>query len=135
MVDKERLKEYIWIQRNIETLEDMLLEVDTKLQSATSHLTLDKISTTKNPDKFGDLIADRIKIEQSINDEIQIGLKEMKYIEEIISSLSERDKLLMRLRYIRGHRWEQICVELNYEWAQTHRNHARILDKLKRDTK
>lgn len=127
MVDKKRLKEYIWIQRNIETLEDMLLEVDTKLQCITSQLTPDKISTTKNPDKFSDLISDRIKIEKSINNEIQKGLKEMVYIESVINKIDERGKLLMRYRYIDGLTWEEIAVKMHYTWQHMHRIHSQCL--------
>lgn len=135
MTVKHRLQEYKWIKENINELEDRLLEIDTQLQKVTTQLTADRVSTTKEPDKFTDLINERIEVEKLINNQICKGLREMQFIEDAIEKLDERDKLLMRLRYIRNHKWEQICVELNYEWAQTHRHHARILERLKRDTK
>ena len=70
-------------------------------------------------------------IEKEIEEEICKGYKEMQFIENIIRSLSEREKLLMRLRYIDGCKWEAICVKMGYEWAQIHRLHSQILKALK----
>lgn len=51
-------------------------------------------------------------------------------IEELIDSLGSRERRLMRHRYIEGLRWEKVCVKMGYEWAQAHRLHRNILDKL-----
>lgn len=72
-----------------------------------------------------------MKVEELINKEIVKGYKEMAYIETIISCLPEREKNLMRLRYIKGYRWEEVCVKMNYEWSHIHDIHANILRKLK----
>ena len=51
-------------------------------------------------------------------------------IETIIDGLEPVERSLMRHRYIDGLDWEMVCVAMNYSWRQTHRMHARILDKL-----
>lgn len=51
-------------------------------------------------------------------------------IERAIETLEPRERHLMRLRYIRGMRWEEICVELNYSWRQTHYIHRDALQKI-----
>jgi DNA-directed RNA polymerase specialized sigma24 family protein len=51
-------------------------------------------------------------------------------IEKMIDGLEPLERTLMRLRYIDGLEWESVCVAMNYSWRQTHRMHARILDKL-----
>ena len=128
---KERLHQYLWIQENIRELEDRLLEIDTQLTKVTTQLTADKVTTTKDPDKFTNLTSERIKVEKKINEEICKGLKEMQYIEGLIENLPEREKYLMRLRYINGLKWETICYKMNYEWRQIHNIHSSILKKLK----
>lgn len=65
-----------------------------------------------------------------INNEITKGLKEMQNIENIINGLPEREKLLMRLRYIEGLKWETICYKMDLKWRQIHRLHSNILNKL-----
>lgn len=51
-------------------------------------------------------------------------------IEELIDGLEPKARRLMRCRYIDGLKWEKVCVEINYEWAQTHRLHSDTLDQL-----
>ena len=85
---KERLHQYLWIQENIRELEDRLLEIDTQLTKVTTQLTADKVTTTKDPDKFTNLIHQRMKVEEMINNEIVEGLKEMQNIENIIGGLA-----------------------------------------------
>ena len=82
-VTKERLKEYRWIKENINELEDRLLEIDTKLQKVTTELTTDRVQTTKDNDKWTNLINQRMQVEELINAEITNGLEEMREIERM----------------------------------------------------
>ena len=52
-------------------------------------------------------------------------------IEKAIEALNPTERELMRLRYIDGREWVEICETIHYEWAQTHRIHARALAKIK----
>jgi DNA-directed RNA polymerase specialized sigma24 family protein len=53
-------------------------------------------------------------------------------IETAIESLTDpTERNLMRLRYIDGLTWEMVCVEIGYEWSQTHRKHASALERLR----
>ena len=132
---KERLYQYKWIRENIKNLEDRLLEIDTKLQKTTNTLQTDIVQTTKDSDKWTLLIQKRMDVEELINAEICKGLEEMKYIENAISKLEGREKLIMRYRYIDCMKWEKICVLLNYDWSYVHSIHASILKKIKLPTK
>lgn len=51
-------------------------------------------------------------------------------IEDLITKLHPRMRVLMRLRYIQGLQWEEVCVAVGYSWAQTHREHAKALDAI-----
>jgi RNA polymerase sigma factor (sigma-70 family) len=52
-------------------------------------------------------------------------------IESAIECLDPRERTLIRLYYIEGLTWEEVCVSMHYEWAQIHRIHALALRKLK----
>ena len=52
-------------------------------------------------------------------------------IERAIESLDPTERELMRLRYIDGAEWLDVAAEIHYEWTQTHRIHARALNKIK----
>lgn len=52
-------------------------------------------------------------------------------IEKAIESLNPTERELIRLRYIDGADWTEVAATIHYEWTQTHRIHARALDKMK----
>lgn len=51
-------------------------------------------------------------------------------IEEAIEGLEPIERMVIRYRYLEGLTWEQVCVAVDYAWRNTHRIHARALDKL-----
>lgn len=69
-----------------------------------------------------------------INNEITKGLREMQCIENIIEGLDEKEKLLMRYRYIKGLKWETICYKMDYSWRQIHNIHSKILKELNKNS-
>jgi DNA-directed RNA polymerase specialized sigma24 family protein len=52
-------------------------------------------------------------------------------IEKAIEDLNPTERELIRLRYIDGADWNDVAETIHYEWAQTHRVHARALAKIK----
>ena len=51
-------------------------------------------------------------------------------IEAMIAGLEPVERMLARFRYIEGHTWEEVCVDMSYSWRQVHRIHGRLLDRL-----
>ena len=127
---KTRLNEYKWIQENIINLENRLLEIDTKLQKITNTLQTDIVQVSKDSDKWTLLIQKKLDLQELINAEVANGYKEMAKLEGLISELSEREKLLIRYRYIDCLEWELICVKMHYSWRQIHYIHSDALRKL-----
>ncbi len=132
---KYKLQEYRWIKENVKALEERLLEIDTELQKITSNMEQEKVQTSKEPDKWTDLIYEKIKVENCINSQIVKGLEEMHYIENLIEHLDERGKLLMRYRYIDCLTWEEIACKMNYTWQHMHRIHSKCLISLEESIK
>ncbi|MBS5631272.1 MAG: hypothetical protein KHX45_20720 [Clostridiales bacterium] len=73
-------------------------------------------------------------------DELEREIMEARYqrilayqrVRSCIESLEdERGKMLLTYRYIRGLKWEEICVRMDYKWRQVHRIHAMALKNLK----
>ena len=56
---------------------------------------------------------------------------DLQRMEETIASLGPTERALMRLRYVEGLPWQDICRRLHYSWAQIHRIHSGILIKIK----
>lgn len=51
-------------------------------------------------------------------------------IEDMIEGLEPIERRVARLHYIEGLKWEGVCDKINYSWSQTHRIHARMLERL-----
>lgn len=131
MTIKYRLQQYKKIKENIKDLEDMIVEIETSLQKVTTNLSADRVQTTKDSDKWSDLISKKVSIETKLKMQILRMYEEIDYIESKISKLDEMEKKIIRLRYYQGLKWEEICVEMNYSWSQTHDYHSKILKKLR----
>lgn len=54
----------------------------------------------------------------------------MAEIEQLIEGLENRERTVMRYRYIDGLTWEKVCVAVNYSWKQTHRIHSKALNAI-----
>lgn len=54
----------------------------------------------------------------------------LEMIEDMIEGLEPIERRLARFHYIDGLKWEDVCDKINYSWSQTHRIHARLLDRL-----
>ena len=131
-MNKEELNKYTETKREIEIIEDKIEYLKEKKTSIKSMVITDmpRVSNSEN-DRLGILLGE---IEELINiyNEKQIRLiKQQIEIEEAISILDDPiDRNIMRLRYLEGMKWEKICVEVNYRWAQVHRHHKSILEKI-----
>ena len=131
-MNKNELNEYIETKREIEMIEDKIEFLKEKKTSIKSMVITDmpRYGNGEN-DKIGELLA---KIEEllSIYNKKQIRWIEQQIkIEEAINKLDNSiDRNIMRLRYLEGMKWEKICVKVNYRWAQVHRHHKKILEKI-----
>ena len=124
---KNKLREYQWTVKNIDRLKCDLIDIESKLQSVVNAPS-DGISGSKNPDKWTNLIDEKIQTENLINEELEKQYRQYRAVQDLISCLDGRESYLMALRYIHGYTWERICVVMGYEWSQIHRIHSHALD-------
>jgi DNA-directed RNA polymerase specialized sigma subunit len=127
---KKELKQYIWIQDNIKYLEDKLEELKTTAANTNTKLS-DMPKGSPSKDSLANIVCKIVEVQEKVNKEVEKGYQKMKEIEKSIENLDEREKRLIRLRYIKGLKWEKICVEMNYSWRQIHRLHAGILKEIR----
>lgn len=126
---KKDLQQYYWIIKNIERLEEKLFELEEKARKTTSVLQLAP-GQSNNVDNLGDLVASMVDYQNKINELLAEAMKVAKRIEEAIAQLPERERYLVRARYIDCKSWEQIAVDMNYSWQHIHRIHSKALKLL-----
>lgn len=126
---KKDLQEYYWTQRNIEKLEqriDELMAIATK-QTTRIKNDADSIHGTGHSDRLGDVMAEMTDLREELREQLQEGLRQQLGIEYAIKELPEREKYLIRARYIDRKSWEEIAVDMGYSWKQVHRIHSEAL--------
>ena len=126
---KQELKQYIHISRRIDLLEEESVVIRQRIMSATQALDI-KVRGSKQHDKIGDTIVKLESHRELINelyDELMIRRKRIEYA---IEQLEPQQALIIHLRYIKGLKWEQICVDMAFEWTHVHRLHSRALQAL-----
>lgn len=127
---KKDLYELFWMKKNINRLEEKLLELENKATQITTQLSIESKGTNSVEDKLGETVSKIVDLQNEINDQLKIYYKKVRYIEKAIEKLPPREALLIRLRYLDQKRWEEICVEMNYSWRQVHRIHSDALKLL-----
>lgn len=135
-LDKVELKKYISLKAEAEELrlQAERLEEDIRDLKAVVIDGMPKGSSVN--DSIGNLVARADKLRIEYLKKYDLALCELYKIERCIEGLEdETERRLMRKRYIQGMQWEDICVDLHYEWAQIHRIHARVLKRIGNDTK
>lgn len=130
---KEKLKEYVWINKNIEQLENELLVIESRVMKVTTTLS-DLPRMQGHNDTLADNVSDMIEIQNAINRKLPELYKVRLEIENMIDKLSEIEQHLIRARYIEDKHWEVICVEMVYSWSQIHCIHSNILKKISNES-
>ena len=131
---KKELRKYYWLKKNIKILEEELLKLKTKVENITPIMKKDepKMTDININDKLADLVVKIIDIENIINTKLCESYDILKKIEKTIDKLPEREKYLIRSRYIDFKRWEEIAVDMNYSYRQVHNIHSNALQLLKK---
>ncbi len=124
---KEELREYRWLVKNIQEMEDELAELETQATHITSSLKEDVVDYTSCKDKMSGQVARIIELQDTINEQLARMYALQKSIREKISGMPEREKRLLTLKYIEGMTWEEVAVDMDYSWQHIHRLHSRAL--------
>jgi len=128
---KEELKEYIETKREIKIIEEKIEFLESKKTSIKSMVIDDMPKPEPEHDRLGELLGEIEELIEQYNKKQLRLMKQQLEIEKCIDKLEDSiDRNIMRLRYLEGMKWEKICVEVNYRWAQIHRHHKSILEKI-----
>lgn len=126
---KQQLQEYYWLRKNIKKLEEKLLELDSEAKRVTVSYSAAKSRGTSN-DKMANIISKIIEVQNQINKLTVQAYEQAMAIEKAILALPNRERYLIRLRYIEGLSWYEIMAEMHYSWKQVHRIHSEALKLL-----
>jgi len=133
MTAKEYLRQYEYADRRAKRLkeeyEEELLRIDA-IRSASDNDGMPHGTNISRPteDKAIKLTDKALKWQQAELDAIEARQRVFDLIYDIDGI--EGDVLISR--YVKLHKWEEICVELHYSWHGIHATHRRALDIVSR---
>lgn len=134
LTENEKKKEYLKsYQKAVKREQEILEEIQ--------RLRLDKMfpSVVNDGMPRGSSQSDLSDYAVILDDQIQLLKKERlekviiyRNIEEKIRKMQNEDeRRVLRLRYIKGMKWEEVAVEMGYSWKQVHRYHSDALINFK----
>ena len=130
---KEELKQYQDIKRELAKLERTLQRINEDMQAPrTSNLTgMPKSQPIEGSNSWVAKIDEKNEILEMYAQKKEELKAALLTIEQAIDTLEPQERTVLRLHYIDGLTWEQVCVEGFFSWRTAHRIHARALEKLK----
>lgn len=132
MLTKKELQAYYWIMRNIEQLEQKLVELETEATRQTTRITQTPRGSSIN-NKVEDIVVKIVEVQEDMDRQLKKSYELMKKIEQAIAPLPPRETYLIRARYLGLKTWEQIAVDMSYSWRQVHYIHRNALKLLSED--
>ena len=129
---KEQLKAYRAIRLERDKLLGMLKELEATIYSPT----IPKLDPAPGGGRNG---ASPVEIAATKHDELRTRYLQkvaeledaMAKIETAIDALDNRERTLMRLYYIEGMTWEEVCVEMFIGWGTVQRIHSEAIKKVR----
>lgn len=129
-MNKERLKEYRWIKDNIENLSQTLTELRGEAECKSPTLSDMPRTNAERFDAIPELVVRITEVEDVLRQKIIEACDLLEEIESAIEKLPERERLLIRMRYISRREWEYISDEMHYSQQMIFNIHKGALDIL-----
>lgn len=128
---KEYLRKYLEAKRMQEVLEHEIdeLRLDRMIPGSPAQ---DGMPHGSGGGDLSGYAAHLDELDRKLRTQLERKLQIRTEITERIDAMeNETESLLLRLRYIRGLKWEEVAVKMDYSWKQIHRLHSKALNNFK----
>ena len=126
---KTWLRSYGYLKNEAERLEEELACWRSKAEQMTRELS-GMPSGSGGGDKLPTCVEKILELERELNAKLSKMVEQRKEIERAIEALPDKQKQLLRYRYIDCMKWEKVAVEMNMEYRWVLRIHGRALQEI-----
>ena len=131
---KETLKQYLHLKAEHAQISALLEELEAAMTAPKAQkLTGMPRGGNGQENPMEAMVARHIALQERYREKLSELDAAQSAIEDAIEQLDSVERTLMRLRYIKGLKWEEICVAMSYSWRQVQRTHANALEKLRNE--
>ena len=128
----QKMSRYLHIVAEHQEMTNSFELFRSKMEGLQASSISDMPTAHSHSDKMAGNVAKLEQLETKYAESIAKLLHEAQLIEAIINCMeSPAQRRVLRMRYIDGMKWENICVRMHYAWAQTHRIHTEALRLIK----
>ena len=124
---KKQLQRYGWLQKNIQRLEEKILELRAAAEKMTMTISDKPRDASPERDKAANMTVKMMDVEKLLNEQLHQSYILFQEVEKVVSKLPEREQYLIRARYIDCRSWEEIAMDMGYAEAQIYRIHLKAL--------
>jgi DNA-directed RNA polymerase specialized sigma subunit len=125
---KRYLMQYLETKEELMQLQEQYNELRSSLESAKAQRISDMPKSQRTFDKIGNGIC---QLDEFYNKHADLVDKWINIQKSISKLENNKERELMRLKYIKGYRMENIAVEMDCTWRHTNRIHSNALTNIK----
>ena len=126
-MDKNELQQYQILLKEIEAIDEEIERLRDYLKSPVKQC--DSIIKSNNHyDKMADLVSKIADFDDLLIDKKMALIDDRIAIEKAIDVLDSADRLLFRLRYIEGLKWEDVADKMGYSVQRVWQKHSKVLN-------
>ena len=129
---KERLRTYRDLRRELRQIERKVEAIEASLYSPKIPRLTGMPAAPGGGNAKEDMVAEHLELLDHYKAKKAELAAEQLAIEKAIDSLPYRERTMLRLYYIDGLTWEDVCVQMSYSWKWVHQIHSDALQKLKK---
>ena len=131
-MNKERLRQYGAIKKELDSIRQQLEEVGAEMYSPKQvQLTGMPNGRSAANEQLEKLIVKQDKLIGLYQEQLGKLTDERVAIETALTELPPNERVVLRCHYIQGHNWEKVCLIVGYSWRQIHRIHSSALQRLR----
>lgn len=128
---KEFLRQYIWLNKEIDRKLEEIARERERATKVTQIITSDRVQVSPH-DTLSEIIAKIVDMERQVDDDIDKRLEIKTKIEGAIAAIGDdKLELLLHYRYIDDLDWKKISKKMHYSIRQVNRLHGLALKKIK----
>lgn len=114
---KSDLEALRWRKENVQLLRSQIAELEDSIQCARIAKISDMPKGTPNADLWEEVIDRKDEIKARYVRELKALLEEIQKVDDWLETLSERDRVLIRMRFYDCKGWQEIADYFNVDWV------------------